>query len=398
MFPRAATRLPCDNRDMGVSRLARSGTDRMAGGVCGGIAVNLGMEPVVVRTAFVALTAAWVSVPLYLLAWALLPARYSEAEPQAPPARLANRRAFGLGLMVVGMVLLARQLRITAPDEVLWPFLCVTTGFGFIARQARPMAWVGTAGALRSALRVALGVIVVAGGVVTLIAANVSPGVVFDGVLPAALVAGGLALILGPWIAVLARDRWEERWLRVRADERAEVAAHLHDSVLQTLALIQRTDDPSRVAALARRQERELRDWLYAEESDPSERTLRTAIEQAASEVEDLHGVRIDVVSVGDAVLDVSLESLVAATGEAMTNAARWSGREQFSLFVEVGEEVAEAFVRDTGIGFDPAVLGDHRVGIRESIVGRMRRAGGECEIHSTPGEGTEVHLRLVRH
>ena len=176
---------------MGVSRLARSGTDRMAGGVCGGIAVNLGMEPVVVRTAFVALTAAWVSVPLYLLAWALLPARYSEAEPEALQARLANRRALGLGLMVVGVVLLARQLRITAPDEVLWPFLCVAAGFGFIARQARPMAWVGTARALRSALRVALGVIVVAGGVVTLIAANLSSAVVVDGALPTALVAGG---------------------------------------------------------------------------------------------------------------------------------------------------------------------------------------------------------------
>ena len=398
MFPRAATRLPCDNKGMGVSRLARSGTDRMAGGVCGGIAANLGMEPVVVRTAFVALTAAWVSVPLYLLAWALLPARDNGAESEALQARQANRRALGLGLMVVGVVLLARQLRITAPDEVLWPFLCVAAGFGFIARQARPMAWVGTARALRSALRVALGVIVVAGGVVTLIAANLSPAVVVDGALPTALVAGGLALILGPWIAVLARDRWEERWLRVRADERAEVAAHLHDSVLQTLALIQRTDDPSRVAALARRQERELRDWLYAEELDPSERTLRTAIEQAAAEVEDLHGVRIDVVSVGDAALDVPLESLVAATGEAMTNAARWSGRDHFSLFVEVGEEVAEAFVRDTGLGFDPAAVGDHRLGIRESIVGRMRRAGGEGEIRSTPGEGTEVHLRVVRH
>lgn len=398
MFPRAATQMPCDNEGMGVSQLARSGTDRMAGGVCGGIAMNLGMEPVIVRTAFVALTAAWISVPLYLLAWAFLPARRNEAEPEVLQAPLDNRRVLGLGLIVVGIVLLARQLRITAPDEVLWPFLCAAAGFGFIARQARPMAWVGTAGALRSALRVALGVIVVAGGVVTLIAANLSPAVVVDGALPAALVAGGLALILGPWIAVLARDRWQERWLRVRADERAEVAAHLHDSVLQTLALIQRTDDPSRVAALARRQERELRDWLYAEESNSSERTLRTAIEQAAAEVEDLHGVRIDVVSVGDAVLDVPLESLLAAIGEAMTNAAQWSGRNQLSLFVEVGEEVVEAFVRDTGLGFDPAAVGDHRLGIRESIVGRMRRAGGECEIRSTPGEGTEVYLRLVRH
>ena len=383
---------------MGVSRLARSDTERMAGGVCGGIASHLGMEPVIVRTAFVALTAAWISVPLYLLAWVFLPSGHDGAGPEALPARTANRRAAGLGLVVVGTVLMARQLRITAPDEVVWPFLCVVAGFGLIARQARPMAWAETVPALRSALRVALGVIVVAAGVAALIAANLSPGVVVDGALPTALVAGGVALILGPWITVLVRDRREERWRRVLADERAEVAAHLHDSVLQTLALIQRASDPGRVAALARRQERELRDWLYAEESDPLERTLQAAIEQAAAEVEDLYGVRVDVVSVGDAVLDSTLESLVAAVGEAMTNAARWSGRNQLSLFLDAGEQTVEVFVRDTGVGFDPAAVGDHRLGIRESIVGRMHRAGGECEIRSAPGEGTEVYMRIVRH
>ncbi|MFQ5558913.1 MAG: sensor histidine kinase, partial [Acidimicrobiales bacterium] len=210
-------------------------------------------------------------------------------------------------------------------------------------------------------------------------------------------VVGGLALILGPWIAVLARDRSEERRRRIRADERAQVAAHLHDSVLQTFALIQRTDDPRRMTALARRQERELRRWLYGAARGASVSSLAAAIEALAASVEDLHGVTIEVVTVGDAPLTPTLDALVAAAGEAMTNAAKWSGEVRLSVYVEVAPARVEAFVRDTGRGFDLEAVDPDRLGICESMRGRMGRAGGECEILTAPGQGTEVRLVVDR-
>ena len=100
----------------------------------------------------------------------------------------------------------------------------------------------------------------------------------------------------------LALDRDAERTARIRSDERADVAARVHDSVLQTLALIQRhADEPRRVAALARRQERELRGWLYGDQplgDDGS--SLVAALSAAAADVEELHGVRIELASAGD--------------------------------------------------------------------------------------------------
>ncbi|MDE0699647.1 MAG: hypothetical protein OXH61_02865, partial [Acidimicrobiaceae bacterium] len=230
-----------------------------------------------------------------------------------------------------------------------------------------------------------------------LVAANVSLGVLLDGLLSTVLVVGGLALILGPWVAVLLRDRRAERQQRIRADERAEVAAHLHDSVLQTLALVQRSDDPAQMSALARRQERELRGWLYGENYGPQQATLKVAVEHLAGVVEDRHGAVIDVVVVGDTELDAAMESLVAATGEAMTNAARWSGRSDIGVYVEATESEVEVFVRDRGIGFDPQAVGEEHHGIRDSIQGRLQRVGGDCEIISSVGQGTEVRLSVTR-
>ena len=204
---------------------------------------------------------------------------------------------------------------------------------------------------------------------------------------------GGLALIGGPWVAVLLRDRREERQRRIRADERAEMAAHLHDSVLQTLSLVQRSDDPARMAALARRQERELRGWLYGGGSEPNPDTVRAAVEHLAGVVEDRHGVVMEVVAVGDAPLDPAMESLVAAAGEAMTNAARWSGCSTVSVFVESTPQAVDVFVRDRGV--EAVEDGSH--GIRDSILGRLDRVGGRCDITSSKGHGTEVRLHLGR-
>jgi signal transduction histidine kinase len=175
------------------------------------------------------------------------------------------------------------------------------------------------------------------------------------------------------------------------------MAAHLHDSVLQTLALIQRTDDPKRMITLARGQERELREWLYRSQETESADSLGDAIREHASRVESGHDLPIEVVVVGDAPMTEALQALGQAAGEAMTNAAKHSGAEKISVYVEIAGDAAEIYVGDTGEGFDPAtVTSDHR-GIADSITGRMQRYGGEARIESAPGAGTEIYLRMPR-
>jgi signal transduction histidine kinase len=200
-------------------------------------------------------------------------------------------------------------------------------------------------------------------------------------------------IVFGPWFVRLGRSLASERAARIREQERAEMAAHLHDSVLQTLALIQnRAGDAHEVAALARRQERELRGWLFNRGSAGGER-IKAVMERAAAEVEELHGIPIEVVVVGDGQLDTRLEALVQAAREAMTNAAKFAGSGRIDLYAEVGENRVEAFVRDRGVGFDPAAIPQDRRGVRDSIIARMQRHGGRGIVHSAPGQGTEVEL-----
>jgi signal transduction histidine kinase len=205
----------------------------------------------------------------------------------------------------------------------------------------------------------------------------------------------GLGLIFGPWATRLAAQLAEERRGRIRSEARAEMAAHLHDSVLHTLALIQRADASPEVVGLARRQERELRAWLYR--APAPEGRLRPAVEAIATRVEQRHNVPVDVVVVGDAPLDEAANALVDACQEAALNAARHSGAPLVSVYVEVEPDELTGFVRDEGKGFDPDQVPTDRRGIADSIRGRIRRHGGTVTILSSPGEGTEVQLRLPR-
>jgi signal transduction histidine kinase len=203
--------------------------------------------------------------------------------------------------------------------------------------------------------------------------------------------------VLGPWAWRLAAERDVERTARIRTEERAEMAARVHDSVLQTLALVQReSGDPRRVAALARRQERELRSWLYPDPRTAEGGGLAAAMDAAAAEVEELHGVPVELVRTGDLPVDDRVEALVLAAREAMTNAARHSGADQISTFVDVAEDEIAIFVRDRGSGFDPEQVPADAHGIAESIRGRMERVGGTAALSSSP-DGTEVELRLGR-
>lgn len=365
----------------------------MVSGVCGGIAAAVGVDAVLVRVATVVLAVTGPGVPLYLVAWLLMPADGRGVRRDADDSRAEVRRAVGLGLIVLGAVLALRSLGLTPPDQVLWPVLVVGAGVGAVVWQVRPRMeadrW--------DALRIGIGVMVIGAGIAALVAGNVSFSVVRQGLLATLLVVGGLGLILGPWIAVLVRDRQAERTRRLQADARADMAAHLHDSVLQSLALIQRTDDPRAMATLARQQERELRRWLYGDGTDPASATLKTAVQGISAAVEDRHGVVVETVVVGDEALDPAVEALVAATGEAATNAAKWSGCERISVFVEVEAGGVHAYVRDTGSGFDPDAVAEDRLGVRESIRGRMERVGGTADITTAIGEGTEVHVFVPR-
>ena len=195
----------------------------------------------------------------------------------------------------------------------------------------------------------------------------------------------------------MGRQLAEERRQRIRSEERAEMAAHLHDSVLQSLALIQRASTPQEMVTLARGQERELRAWLYGRSGPSAHDLLSTAIEEMAGRVERLHHVKVEAVVVGDCRIDEGVQGLVQSTGEAVMNAAKHAGVDTVSVYVEVEEDQVSAFVRDQGKGFVPAAVPRDRRGIAESIEGRMERAGGTAIVDSAPGEGTEVTLRLPR-
>lgn len=377
--------------DWRASIPARSADDQVIGGVCAGLAQAVNLDPILVRLAFLVMAVSGPGIPLYAIAWVAMPERPADRDAEDPTSPVEFRRGAGLILIVLGVVLGLREFGLTPPDDVILPVLLVGAGVGLVLWQVQPQIeftrW--------AAARIAAGIAVMGTGLAAFIAGNISFGAVRDGLFGIILVIGGLALLVGPWIAVLLRDRTEERRQRLHADARADVAAHLHDSVLQTLALIQRTDDPREMTALARQQERELRRWLYADDVDPDEWTLKNAVDRVAGVVEDRHDVDVEAIVVGDVPVDSVVEALVGAIGEAATNAAKWSGCPTVSVFVEVADGEVQAFVRDTGVGFDPGAIAEDRLGVRESIHGRMERVGGTAEIITAPGEGTEVRLAV---
>ncbi len=342
-------------------------------------------------------------IPIYLVAWLVMPRPGEElsaglsaglsADPRTTSSHNSRseqtRKGVGLGLLVLGSALAVRELDLAPPDTVVLPVLLVGLGLGVVMWQLqsrhRADRWVAS--------RIATGVVVVGIGVGAFVAGNISLGVMRDGLLATLLVTGGLGLIIGPWMAVLIRSRQEERHRRLQADARSDMAAHLHDSVLQTFAMIQKADDVKTMSGLARRQERELRRWLYGSETTDGAASLESATEAMVAAVEELHGITVESVVVGDRPLDINTEALLAAASEAVTNAAKWSGRERVSMFVEADSNGVHAYVRDTGVGFDQSVVAPDRLGLRESIHGRMERVGGTVEINTELGAGTEVHL-----
>ena len=254
------------------------------------------------------------------------------------------------------------------------------------------------AGVVAALAQVVLGLGLVVAGVALFLVATPSVDAPSAGILATAAIVVGLVMVFGPWWWRLTHDLAVERQERIRTQERAEVAAHIHDSVLQTLALIQRSSADARtVSTLARSQERELRAWLYGSPApDPAE-SVAAALQRVSDEVEDLHGVPVETVEVGDCPVDERLAALVLSSREALTNAVRHSGAAAVSAYLEVEPHQVTVFVRDRGAGFEPGRVPGDRRGIADSIVGRMDRHGGTAAVRSQPGQGTEVELVMPR-
>src|SRR3954454_2569073 len=389
------------NRHLEHTRLGRMrrGSDRVVAGVASGIAHELGVDPIVVRIAFVVLTvASGAGIPIYLLGWWLIPAQ-DGATPSRRRLDLDDgdlRQALAIGMVLVGVLLLMRNVGIWFDDRLVWPLTLAGIGVAVLWSRTGDE---GRARIRQSQLRLALGGVLVVAGIAVFLAANNALEATRQVVLAVIVTAAGLALILFPWIRRLVDELATERRERIRSEERAEVAAHIHDSVLQTLAMIQRNADrPKELVALARRQERELRSWLYGADERHAPGTLAAAVTAMAEEVEALHGIEVDVVTVGDCGVDERVEALVDAAREAIVNAAKHAGVPLVSVFVEAEEQRVTAFVRDRGHGFDLDAVPDDRRGIAESIRQRVQRHGGRVTITSAPGgEGTEVALEVPR-
>jgi signal transduction histidine kinase len=353
---------------MPVPSFRTSADGRALAGVCAAIAQALGVDVTLVRVVFALLAlAGGAGIVLYLALWA-----WSSS----------GRTWWAiLLLLLAGSALLGA---VGVSDRGVVGIVLIAAGLALAWRQG---------GSFRPEAPLSYGGIELAGiGAVVLLGTGSAPA----RILAPGAVAGGLLLVCGPWLWRLALERDAERAARIRTEERADVAARVHDSVLQTLALIQRhASEPRRVASLARRQERELRGWLYADQPLGDDGfSLVAALSAAAADVEELHGVRIELASSGDAPPE---NALVLAAREAMTNAAKFAGIEEIDVYAEVSDDQIAVYVRDRGVGFDPAGVPEDRQGIRESIEGRLRRAGGAAIVTSTPDGGTEVELRLPR-
>lgn len=393
---------PPASGEVPVRRLYRSSEGRVLAGVARGLAEHLGVEPLFVRLAFVVLAAAGgAGVAAYGLLWVFAPQNPFEAEgPRHRERDLTMLLA--LGSLTVGGLLVLSALGLGLNPGLAVPLVAVGIGVVILWRQADDDSrarWRQATGThrLSGAARAAGGVTLVVIGAGAILVGPANRDGTSGGVVAAVVVTAGLALVSGPWWVRMARDLTAERSARIREQERAEVAAHVHDSVLHTLTLIQRhVDDPRTVTRLARAQERELRGWLYRPRDDTAA-TMTTALERVAAEVEDAHGVAVEVVVVGDCPLDERLVALRDAAREALVNAAKYAPDSAISLYAEVEPGQVTAFVRDRGPGFDPDAVPADRLGLRQSVVGRMARHGGRAVVRSGAGDGTEVQLEMPR-
>lgn len=396
------------------SDLYRPRDHRIVAGVAAGLARHLGVPVLAVRIALVVLLGFnALGLLLYAAYWAVLPqeARGDEQPAGRDLSALAPFAAIGLGVVLLQALVFDDQVATT----VGWMIAVIAVGAGVIWHQSdssrreqgadyniASTPWVAAIVSendrrsflfrfIGGGVLVAIGLI----GVVAVYAPDNSISAVFNGVIFAFVGLAGVGVVVAPLLWRTFGQLRAEREGRIREQERAELAAMIHDQVLHTLALIQRNSaDIKEVQRLARGQERSLRNWLYKPTASPTER-FAAALEQAAAEVEDTYAITVETVVVGDTQCDDRVAALVAAAREALVNAARHAGVQTVSLYAEVEEDELSVFVRDRGAGFEIDGVAETRHGVRGSIIGRMQRHGGRAEIRSAPGDGTEVRLML---
>ncbi|GAB88093.1 ATP-binding protein [Gordonia rhizosphera] len=379
----------------------RRGGGRVIGGVAGGIADHLGVDAFRVRVVFTVLAAmAGAGVLAYGLLWFFCPPGHDTA----PPSPGERRQAYGLaivGLVAMSVVGFAAS---GTPAAYLVPFVFVAVGASLVWREFDTSRASPRTPVLTWTRLIGGALLVIGGLVVIVLAGDQNFGGLSTTLLAVAATLIGVLLLTVPLWMQMLRALNEERAARIRNAEREEIASHLHDSVLQTLALIQKqAGKPDEVARLARSQERELRGWLFG---DPAQRagSLSASLQGVGAEVEDDYGIEVDVITVGDLRPDDEppadrrrWTALVGATREALINAAKHSGERKVDVYGEVTDDQVEVFVRDRGVGFDQDLIDDDRQGIARSIRARMQRVGGEVAIDSTPGRGTNVRLTMPR-
>lgn len=404
--------------------------ERMVAGVCGGLAEHLGVKVGLVRAIMLGASFFFgAGLVFYGWLWLLVPMAGDEARERgslldedgnprltlfrpAPGAREESNSnptrqrlslgfrevAIGGGLVIAAVVLFGQQSGWNLQLGTLIPLLIIVLGAVLAWMQLDDTRRIGLLSAAKmntpmALLRLGGGIALVIAGVIVIVAGSGSWTLVWSSVVASLAVLAGVALVLAPWVLKFWREFQSERAGRIRETERAEIAAHLHDSVLQTLALIQKSaSSPADVTRLARAQERELREWIY-QDAAHNAGALVERVKAVCAEAEDVYGQAVEVVAVGDAELTDRGSALVQAVREAVLNGVRHGGT-TVSVYVEAGAQGVDVFIKDRGPGFDVETVPADRLGVRESVVGRMQRNGGTAEIISS-ADGTEVRLHL---
>ena len=388
------------------------------GGVCGGLAIRLGVKERSVRIVFSLLAlASGIGVLVYMVLWLSLP-RVNEHEAIAQRLVGRNRQLYRVVIALIAIVAIFFVLHSLGMPNLgvyTWPFFLSLLGLIGVWRGASPdelehleklirsapvIGVASSRGRRNVAFRLVLGAVLIFLGLGILRHLGHAWGVATPALFAAVVILGGVLVLFAPWWLATLNDLTGEREARVRIEERANVAAHLHDSVLQTLTLIERAaGDEAAVVRLARTQERELRQWLfdpdYVKDGDSS--SFTSMLRHLENEIESDYGVRVELVVVGDGESSDAVTAIVAAGREAAINAARWSGAESVSIYGEVEPTTVSLFVRDQGCGFDVFAVPADRRGITLSIKQRIAQYGGEAVVKSTEGVGTEIELTVPR-
>jgi signal transduction histidine kinase len=386
-----------------IEPMRRRRTGRVVAGVASGLADHLGAPVFWVRAVFaVAAAFSGIGIIAYGLLWMFVP-QSTVVEPETDKDRKEWQQAVGLAALGIGVAVFTGLLNGAWSGWITGPIAIALVGAAVVWREAdeaQRRRWKdgafaqGKTGIVRT---VAGGALVVA-GVAAFLVVNDSVQNLSTVMLSVVATLAGVAVLTVPLWMRLVRDLDAERRARIRTEERAEIAAHLHDSVLQTLALIQKQSESSReVKRLARGQERELRSWLYGREVGEQPHSISVAIAQVCAEVEDDFAIAVSQVVVGDCELEDGMFALVQASKEAVVNAAKHAGVAEVSVYAEVEPDKVTVFVRDRGKGFDPDTVPEDRHGLAGSIRGRMDRHGGQVRLRTAPGEGTEVQLEMPR-